>query len=704
MPERCDDKPQNYDEIQSTINVYEECGRNKAETARKMGIRRGTVITRIQQAEALGLIQDYKTKVQETVAEGMEVFGVAEVEKRNAEQAQNPNRVNATCRYQPEESEQESIADQWRDAEEKSIKRIRRSLERHYFDVEFPDDGGPIAIAAISDQHIAPGTPVDFRQMRIDAELVRDTPGVYAMLGGDGVDNHIKHHSAVLAARSTPDEQWKLFEHYLDTFAEKVVSVVSGNHCVDEKTEILTRRGWLSVDELSVMDEALGMNLETSQSEWQEINTIIVKPAPDELVSVNVQRANLVCDPEHRVLGRDYKKGGAWKFRKAKDNNKGCWEVPCAAPAGNPECDFVTDDEIRFAAWLLTDGHIGGNGNSRSYNFSQRESNAHHIDEMLEGLEYDYSRRVRKRNITEICGKKIKSCEPSVEYRVNAESTAVASRYITQKTVLPEWVDQLSARQFRILLETVVNADGSPTKKSKTASAVIYGPLEFLNNMQAACVRHGYRTKLSKGRPGDWRLYVCDKQTIQFQPKGCVRRIPATTKNVWCVNVKHGNFMVRRNGSCHFTGNCDWSSMQAGINMLERIARDHQVCYAPDFARITAHVGKQKYELAIRHKYRYGSTLNQVHTVKRWFDMGEEPFDCGVICHHHEAAMEAFQKHGRMRWGARPGSYQISSSYSRANGFNPSIPTCPTFVLFPDEHRIIGFSRLQDAVWAMQKG
>lgn len=379
MAERCDDKPQNYDEIQSTINVYEECGRNKAETARKMGIRRGTVITRIQQAEALGLIQDYKTKVQETVAEGMEVFGVAEVEKRNAEQAQNPNRVNATCRYQPEESEQESIADQWRDAEEKSIKRIRRSLERHYFDVEFPDDGGPIAIAAISDQHIAPGTPVDFRQMRIDAELVRDTPGVYAMLGGDGVDQHIKHRSAMIAARSTPDDQWKLFNHYLDIFAEKIISVVSGNHD-----------------------------------------------------------------------------------------------------------DFV----------------------------------------------------------------------------------------------------------------------------------------------------------------------------VQL----------------------------------------------GGINMLEYIARGQSLCYAPDHARITAHVGKQKYELAIRHKYRYGSTLNQVHTVKRWFDMGEEPFDCGVICHHHEAAMEAFQKHGRMRWGARPGSYQISSSYSRANGFNPSIPTCPTFVLFPDEHRIIGFSRLQDAVWAMQKG
>lgn len=91
-------------------------------------------------------------------------------------------------------------------------------------------DDGPIAVAFIGDQHIAPGAAVDMRRMREDAELVRDTDGLYCVLGGDACDNHIKHRSAVLSATSTPHEQWILFEYYLGIIAEKLIAMISGNH------------------------------------------------------------------------------------------------------------------------------------------------------------------------------------------------------------------------------------------------------------------------------------------------------------------------------------------------------------------------------------------------------------------------------------------------------------------------------------------
>tara|TARA_B100000519_G_scaffold199322_1_gene210333 strand:+ start:1080 stop:2255 length:1176 start_codon:yes stop_codon:yes gene_type:complete len=263
---------------------------------------------------------------------------------------------------------------EWSRAEKKSAKRIDKEIKRGKFNVSFPN--GPIAISVISDQHIAPGSACDFKRMREDAILIRDTPGFYAVFGGDGVDNHIKHRSALIGANSTPDEQWKLFDYYLQLFGDKILAVISGNHDA-------------------------------------------------------------------------------------------------------------------------------------------------------------------------------------------------------------------------------------------------------------------------------------------------------------------------------------WTAQIGGVDYLSKIVAQHKICYAPAEARLYIDVGGQEYKMVVRHQTgRFNSSLNQTHAVKRFYEYGEEPFDIGVIGHHHEAATEMFIRHGLKRYAARPGSYQITSPYSHQYGFASAIPTCPTFVLFPEERRMIGFSDVRDAVWA----
>ena len=265
-------------------------------------------------------------------------------------------------------------AAEWSLAEKRAKKDIEKADKRGRFSVDFPD--GPIAIACISDQHIAPGTPCDFERMREDAELIRETPGFYAVLVGDGVDNHIKHRSAMISASSKPDEQWRLFDHYLQVFGDKILCLISGNHDA-------------------------------------------------------------------------------------------------------------------------------------------------------------------------------------------------------------------------------------------------------------------------------------------------------------------------------------WTAEIGGVDYLSKIAAERKLCYAPAEARMTVNVGGQPYSLLIRHQVgRFNSSLNQTHVVKRFWEMNAEPFDIGVIGHHHEAAMEMFIKHGKKRFAARPGSYQITSPYAHQYGFPSSIPTCPTFLMFPGERRIVGFDDVRDAAWA----
>ncbi len=256
----------------------------------------------------------------------------------------------------------------WRRAEEQGARAVRRAREQHKFQWTAP--GKHLLLAVVSDLHIAPGTPCDFKQMREDAELIRDTPGCYAVLAGDAIDNHIKHRAAVLAAQSTPDNQYKLFEHYLSILGPKLLVVTSGNHD-------------------------------------------------------------------------------------------------------------------------------------------------------------------------------------------------------------------------------------------------------------------------------------------------------------------------------------DWTSHAAGVDVLARIVRDRRVCYAPDEAWLDITVGGQQYVVAVRHQYRFNSSFNQTHSPKQWLRLGPREFDIGVIGHHHEAAIEQTVYRDRFVWVARPGSYQITSGYARQLGYNPAIPTCPTFLLAGDEREITGWKSVR---------
>ena len=305
-------------------------------------------------------------------------FENAALKHQLKEMAGKLEEIKGTVSIEEEWADEFDGPSEWARAERKGVSNIRKAQKRGKFNVSF--DSGPIAISVISDQHIAPNTACDFVRMKEDAELIRNTPGFYAVFGGDGVDNHIKHRSAMIGSRTNPDEQWRLFDYYLQLFGDKILAVISGNHDA-------------------------------------------------------------------------------------------------------------------------------------------------------------------------------------------------------------------------------------------------------------------------------------------------------------------------------------WTAQIGGVDYLSKLAEKNKICYAPAEARLNINVAGQEYKMVVRHQTgRFNSSLNQTHAVKRFYEYGEEIFDIGVIGHHHEAAVEMFIRHGLKRYAARPGSYQISSPYSHQYGFANAIPTCPTFILFPKERRMIGFADVRDAVWAWNRG
>lgn len=141
----------------------------------------------------------------------------------------------------------------------------------------------------------------------------------------------------------------------------------------------------------------------------------------------------------------------------------------------------------------------------------------------------------------------------------------------------------------------------------------------------------------------------------------------------------------------------DWTVDIAGVDMVQRIADRRRIFMAPDYVilkvtlKLLPDEPGQEYVVKIRHQYRYSSSFNQTHALKRMWEMDDHDFDVGVLCHHHEPAMEPFKKHGLWRWAFRPGSYQHVTGYSRRYGFGFGEPTCPTVILAPGMRGMEGF-------------
>lgn len=136
------------------------------------------------------------------------------------------SRVIVTPQY---EMPVRDIEKEWLAAEEENEQHIERATKGSEFVAEFPTDRVS-AVTFSADKHIALKAPVSLRRIRIDGEVMADTPDLHVVEVGDAVDNHIKHRAAVLSSESKPQTQYEFFDHYLALIKHRILCMVTGNH------------------------------------------------------------------------------------------------------------------------------------------------------------------------------------------------------------------------------------------------------------------------------------------------------------------------------------------------------------------------------------------------------------------------------------------------------------------------------------------
>lgn len=334
---------------------------------------------------------------------------------------------------------------------------------------------------------------------------------------------------------------------------------VIGNHdCFSDDTEALTNNGWKNYKDITLEDKILSLNTETKMLCWDKINEIIVKDIDGYLYNFSNSHIDMLITENHRILHQK-RKGQTWGEHKYDiiKNLKGRIKIPTSGFCPKKGIN-LSDAEIRFIAWILTDGGIAKTKNKNYYTIYQSKENTKKIiRELLNQLGYSFIEKVKDRNITEICEKKlIKPPLPSSEFRISSENSQNIKKFFPEKYPFPNFLFDMSKKQFTIFINEIILGDGTYYNRQKdNKTAILYGTKEFLNSIQTLCIQNEKRAILATDTRGTFRLNISDYTSTSFDIEDKVKEVPYKG-TVWCLSVPQTNFVVRRNGKPFISGNC----------------------------------------------------------------------------------------------------------------------------------------------------
>jgi len=532
-----------------------------------------------------------------------------------------------------------------------------------------------------------------------EQKTIMQTPGAYAWIMGDVVDNFIvgRLQEQNMKPAAPIWEQWQLAKEYLDRWKDRIVAFVGGNHgCMDEETQVFTDRGWLEYDEVTPNDRILSLDTDDETVAFDEIEAVHRYSSPGHMLHFENHSADMMLTPNHRVLHkrRSGNEWGEYSYVQAKDLRAGRISFPVSGNSDEFGCS-VSPEMLRLAGLFIADGWHGDYGRCR---ISQRESNVELVEQWLESAELEYTVRYRHHKPDSIEGREVQTAEREAVFEIVGESRHRLLGVVDDKELIPDWCWELTDNQFRALFEGFIEGDGSEYD-SNGESYAFYNRRPICEQLQALCTKHGFSASLSEYRPGQFRLNICRRKNTQvdFSEWNLVEY----DGEVWCLTVPKSNFLVRRNGKAYFTGN-SWTMSQTQVDYRRDVCPDG-VLFDGDDVQAEVSVGSASYDVWARHKWKGNSIYNQTHGQERAARFNDPNHDLYVGAHTHEGALYREMIHeGQRKAAVQIGTYKVHDDYARASGFPPSDMSTACAVILHDDGSMHGMADLDAAKRYMQ--
>jgi len=602
-----------------------------------------------------------------------------------------------------------------------------------------------IGIAFAGDLHIG-NMATDYKTMLEHRDLIAATPNLYVALNGDYCDNYLpsSHTAGMFEALFPPAVQKNLAKDYITTIRDKVLALVAG--CFMKGSRVTMGNGsYKNIEDIREGDLVL-----SSDGKPHKVLKAWSSEHKDQVFKIysrgNHVPLHVTNDHPCLVLKKEkYLSDDKWHIDKTtfiKDN----LEIVKASSVrigdylaspipqtnkDNKNPDF-TIPLARLAGYWLAEGHY------KKYN------------DKLSAIEFTFGINEKKyhEEVLEIAT--ILGLNSSLTYRndrntatIRIKSEALAHRFYSlfgeysKNKYIHTDILALPPETLIHLFDAFANGDGCfrlnyQGNKDLTVTTISSTLMEGLTFILDKCgITYSLRQQERTNRDNnDYQINLCEESIgylrnmvenpelidyTQFRGKSKrtqkvydqmmwhkVKKIEAESfeGTVYDVSVQGLHDLIVNKRLIH---NCHelWSLRASDFDLTEYLTKHSKAVYLGTGGILWLTVGKQKYKIMMRHKYRFNSQDNPTATVKKMFEKCGG-FDLGVISHHHTATLEEGNKEGLdgnlKRIFLRAGSYKVHDRYAKQEGFGQGSIGVPIVLLNPKTRDLRGFQDIKEGI------
>ena len=338
---------------------------------------------------------------------------------------------------------------------------------------------------------------------------------------------------------------------------------LSGGHCFDLDTRIVTSDGIKSKSEIKIGDLIPTVNLEKNCVELMPIKNIIECNTNQIYQFQNKYEKELLFTPKHQMVVKSFDNGSLKTNRlrlMTPDHKYRTYGFPCCFPSGNSDYP-ITDNELKLLGWLLTDAILQVADktalNWRKYSnrvliYQSKPAMIKKIKQLLNDLKIDYTiqKRAKRDNRTEFANTKT-----SYVFYLSVKNQIPIKYNITNNKEIPSWCFSLSDRQVRVLLDSMMDGNGH---RRPTGHYEYYcdGSLKKVEDLSRLCATHNIPTSwITKDkRKNCWYLRFQIADYIGFH-RSQKKLISCDNLPVWDIEVDNQIHFVERDGQIIITHN-----------------------------------------------------------------------------------------------------------------------------------------------------
>ena len=348
--------------------------------------------------------------------------------------------------------------------------------------------------------------------------------------------------------------------------------------CFDDKTEILTQRGWKYFEKVTLNDKVLTYDIKKGVSYYKRPKKIIKSFYNGIMLKFNNADSEFVVTPNHKFIMIENNKA---VIKTLQDNIYKQFYLPCRAKfRGNNKNSLslsgivngkfskLTIDMkiwVAFLAWYLSEGSLSRDKHYRIQIF--QKNHCIDLENILKKLPIQFYKKpdVKYNGFRYILSNKLIH-QHLEKYFGRAKTKRVAN-----------YIKNLNHNLLKIFIQNYLLGDGCITyKKNKYKNETVFSSVkELADDLQEIAQKAGYKTNLrirkSKYNNKPYFMYIvtlCLTQNRVFKKE---KILPITYKGkVYCVDVpSHHTILVRRNGSVIWSQNSQFFGKHVDRHFME---------------------------------------------------------------------------------------------------------------------------------------